>query len=61
LVKTNDLFAVVAAWMVLSGQPKLPHGILHAQASTCDVTMPNDVGILGNTERGSYGNGRLSV
>jgi hypothetical protein len=27
----------------------------------CNITQPNDVGILGQTERGSYGNGRLSV
>jgi hypothetical protein len=32
-----------------------------AQTSACEVTRPNDVGILGQTERGSYGNGRLSV
>jgi hypothetical protein len=32
-----------------------------APASSCEVTKPNDVGILGNTERGSYGNGQLSV
>ena len=25
------------------------------------MTKPNDVGILGQTERGSYGNGRLAV
>ena len=32
-----------------------------AQRSACEVTTPNDVGILGQTEPGSYGNGRLSV
>jgi len=32
-----------------------------AQATTCEVTMPNDIGILGHAERGSYGNGGLST
>jgi hypothetical protein len=32
-----------------------------AQAFSCEVTKPNDVGILGHTDRGSYGNGLLSV
>ena len=31
------------------------------EISTCEVTEPNDVGILGQAEPGSYGNGRLSV
>jgi hypothetical protein len=30
-------------------------------APPCEVTKPNDVGILGQTESGSYGNGQLSV
>ena len=41
----------------IGGQDSTPA----SQASACEVTKPNDVGILGQTELGSYGNGRLSV
>ena len=46
--------------LALSGQVRAQNDT-GAQASACEVTKPNDVGILGQTERGSYGNGRLSV
>jgi hypothetical protein len=47
--------------LVLSRHVQAQNSIPGAEASPCEVTKPNDVGILGNTERGSYGNGRLSV
>ena len=47
--------AVVAAF------GRVPDGPPSVQEPTCEATEPNDVGILGQTERGSYGNGQLSV
>ena len=47
--------------LVFSGHVQALDSIPGPQASACEVTKPNDVGILGLTERGSYGNGRLST
>lgn len=54
------LFAFVLS-LVSLGNIGAQDSIPGAQASACDVTKPNDVGILGHPELGSYGNGRLSV
>ena len=47
--------------LVFSGHVHAQDSIPGAQAFACEVTEPNDVVLLGLTERGSYGNGRLSV
>ena len=47
--------------LAFSGHVPAQDSIPGARASGCEVTKPNNVGILGQTERGSYGNGRLAV
>jgi hypothetical protein len=60
----TPMFVGVIALLGVSSQVDVHARMQGAAAdslSDCAVTSPNDVGILGQTERGSYGNGRLSV
>jgi hypothetical protein len=47
--------------LVFSGHAQAQDSVPGTPASACEVTKPNDIGILGQAELGSYGNGRLSV
>src|SRR5438445_2792335 len=60
VIRQSFLLGLVV-FLMFSSQIEARNDVSGAQASACDVTKPNDVGILGQTERGSYGNGRLSV
>lgn len=47
---------------LIIARPFAGHGnVPRVQAPACDVTKPNNTGILGQNEPGSYGNGLLSV
>jgi len=60
VIRQSFLLGLVV-FLMFSSQIEARNDVSGAQPSACDVTKPNDVGILGQTERGSYGNGRLSV